>query len=275
MVACLRANRTAFRRAVFASVAIHIVVGALLVLALRIHPNSEPPAPGIDTRADVVVRLFDDGPSVEARVMEAPSPAVVAERPAAPEPEIGRLPHADSGPRTLPSEILAIISRSVARGRSRAFRRHSPFQRFTAHDDGKTVVYVLDCSGSMGEFDKPRARGTPCDPAARRGVRFQVVAYNSLARAIVSGTGALPATAANIELAESTILAQAAAGRSNHLEGIRVAARFRPDFIVLLTDADGLARDQFKAVLAALEKPTYICLAKVSASSVGAAQELR
>ena len=87
-------------------------------------------------------------------------------------------------PRTLPAEVLAVISRSVA---TRHIVSASPSAAIPAiHGTlkpGQLIVYVLDSSGSMGEFGKlalarsallATLRGQP------EGVRFQVIVYGSI-----------------------------------------------------------------------------------------------
>lgn len=107
------------------------------------------------------------------------------------------------------------------------------------------------------------------------GVRFQIVIYDGTARALFPGTECVPATAANIEAVAARLLDREAMGRSNHIVALQTAARFRPDAILLLTDAGGLGRDQLRAGLARLEKPAFVFLVRISASRIDPPIELR
>jgi hypothetical protein len=282
MVAPVRSNRVALRRAVIASAVLHVALAAGVVLVSRAKPESKPARPGIDTGADVVVRMFDATPALDARAPEPPMavPSTqTAEPRAVPVEETGGLrpPLATIVPRTLPGEMVAVISRSVA---SQHVAGASPAVRAIhgAMQPGQTVVYVLDCSGSMGEFGKlelARAALLATLRAQPDGVRFQVIAYNSTARPLAGNTGSVPATPANVAAVGDRLLTLEAKGRSSHSEAIRAAARFRPDVVVLLTDAEGLTLAQFKSALAPAGKAVAVYVAKATASAVGTPQELR
>jgi hypothetical protein len=286
MVAPVRSNRVAFRRAVLASVAVHVALAVVLVVVLRSRPDAKSPQPGIDTRADVVVRMFADEPSVATQTPQiAPSPAVE------PSESMGGLrpPLASPIAQSLPPELLAVI-RNSARAASSPISdpnvKHvagaSPVGSVAAIHGalkpGQVVVYVLDCSGSMGEFGKlalARAALVATLRGQPEGVRFQVISYNSTARAVLPGTMTLPATSANVSAAEAKSLALEANGRSDHAEAVRVATRYRPDVILLLTDAKELSLAQFKPALASAGKPILLSVATVTAAGVGTPQELR
>ncbi len=140
----------------------------------------------------------------------------------------------------------------------------------------QTVVYILDCSGSMGEFGKLGAARAALLATLRRQpgeVRFQVIAYNSTARALLLG-GLLPASALNLATTEAKLADLTATGRSNHVDAVRLAAALRPDVIVLLTDADDLSAAQFKSAFAG-GKAVPVCVAKVTGDGVGVPKELR
>ena len=279
MVASPRTSRVAFRRAVIASVAIHLAVAAALAILFRMQDQKPATTPGVDTGVDVVIRMFNDGPSPEARAPEAPATASPVEPIKPPGvPSEARPPLAGLAPQTLPAEVLAVISRSVA---SQHVAGSSPASSVLAiHGPlapGKSVAYVLDCSGSMGEFGKLQlARATLLATVRNQpeSVRFQLITYNSAARVLVPG-GCVPATAANIETVGAKVLLQDAKGRSNHVEAVRVAIQSRPDVILLLTDAEDLALAQFRPLLASAGKPIAIYVAKVTPSTVGTPQELR
>jgi len=142
---------------------------------------------------------------------------------------------------------------------------------------GQSVVYVLDCSGSMGEFGKlDVARAALVSTLHRQGgeVRFQVIAYNTTAKALLRGV-CVPATVANVTATETALATLKATGRSNHAEAIRSAVALNPDVIVLLTDADDLTLDKLKPRLAPGEKSVPLCLVLVTADGASVPRELR
>jgi von Willebrand factor type A domain len=283
MVAPVRTNRVAFRRAVAASVALHVALAAALVIALKSGRDAKPSQPGIDTRADeVVVRMSLDEPAITTQTPDVPPSPPKAE----PVEVTGGLrpPLASPIAQLLPAEALALIRRTgpvgpIADPNVKPAGTASAAARpiHGAMTPGQTVVYVLDGSGSMGEFGKFAAARAALVATLRRqpeGVRFQVIAYSGAARPLFPG-GCVPATPANVAAAEAKLLALEPAGRSNHAEAVRLAAGLRPDVILLLTDADDLSAAQFKSALAAAGKPIPVCVAKVTAYNVGTPQELR
>ena len=284
MVAPVRSNRVAFRRAVFASVALHVALSLAVFFFVRSRPEPKPAAPGIDTRADdVVMRFFADDTPIAIQPPDVPSSPASPESPAKQETTEAmgttRPPLATIVPRTLPPEMLAIIRRPAADPNVKPAGATSTAVPAIhgAMKSGQTIVYVLDCSGSMGEFGKlalARAALVATLRAQPEGVRFQVIAYNSTAR-VITGAGIVPATPANIDGAEAKILVCEAAGRSNHTAAVRVAVQSRPDVILLLTDAEDLAPAQFKPLLAGVNKPITLSVAKVTATGIQAPQELR
>lgn len=118
---------------------------------------------------------------------------------------------------------------------------------------GKSIVYVLDCSASMGRNGKLREAVTallaslePLTPE----VEFQVVAYNSFAERIsISGSTDLArATLENKRAVQERLAQLPAEGTSNHEEGLKNALRLNPSAIFLLTDADDLTGAQLIAI---------------------------
>jgi hypothetical protein len=284
MLAPLRSSRVLLHRAILASVLLHGLVAAFLALAVRSRAPTAPGSSRIDTGVDVVVRAFDLGPSLDGRPLDpAPPSAAIAPEPSAPDSrtaqpvEIGDTPHAWVPPQSLSAETLAIIARSVT-SHSVAGSTISAHLLHAAMRPGQSIVYVLDCSGSMGEHGKlalARAALIATLRAQSENVRFQVIVYDGAARPLIPGTSCVPATSANIEVAVSKLALQLARGRSNHAEALLAAIRFNPDAILILTDIDGLNRDQSRALLAQLGKSTYIGLSKVSAAGVEQSREIR
>jgi hypothetical protein len=143
----------------------------------------------------------------------------------------------------------------------------------------QTVVYVLDCSGSMGaagKFDRARAALVATLKQQPSTVRFQVIAYSGNAVPLLaSGREALPASEPNIRNATEKLATLEARGKSSHLEAVRAALAFRPDVIVILTDADDLTAAKLKPVLASESKAMLVCLGQVTAEGVQKPRELK
>lgn len=293
-----RANRTAFRRAVWASVALHAVAAVALVTFVS---RDERPAKevGIDTRAEASVRM--SMPEVEVEVAVAPPPlAAMPAQPATPRaaeppsipaqlpspPEPATLQAAvRPAPQFLPPEMLARIrltsgnpSPMIDTGVHQAAGTSESAAAPAIHGPlaaDRTVVYVLDCSGSMGaagKFDAARAALVSTLKAQPPGVRFAVIVYTGTASPLLAGTGtAHPATAANIRLATDALAKLEPRGASNHLGAVRAALAFRPDVVLMLTDADDLNASALKSVA----KSVPLCVGRVTAAGVQSPQELK
>ena len=142
-------------------------------------------------------------------------------------------------------------------------------------------MYLLDASGSMGEwgkFDAARAALIATLRLQPPTVRFQIVIYAGTARSPLRGGAgeALPATAANIDRAiEALQTLEPPTGRSNHLEGLRVALFFRPDVALFLTDGDDLPAARFRGLVKQAEKPATICIARATARGIAAQIEVK
>ena len=143
----------------------------------------------------------------------------------------------------------------------------------------QTVVYVLDCSGSMGAANKFVAARTALVATLRaqpETVRFQVIVYAGTARILLPSDGTAPAaTEANIRVAATKLAEVEPRGASNHPAAVRAALRFRPDVIFLLTDADDLTAAMLKPVLALAAKPVAVCVGQVTGKGVQRPRELR
>ena len=141
------------------------------------------------------------------------------------------------------------------------------------------VVYVLDCSGSMGaagKFDMARAALAATLKQQPATVRFQIIVYaGNAALLLVSGNDGLFASEANVRAAAAKLAALSARGKSNHLAAVSTALRFRPDLLLILTDADELTAAMFRPVLAAAAKPVVLWVGHVTADGVQRPRELK
>jgi hypothetical protein len=279
-----RIHRTALRRALLASVVLHVATAGVAVIVVRSQPTPTPVTRRIETGVDVVVRLFDAGPIVDtvgpditvAAPARLTAPPLSEPRPAPPS-ELARTPRALDLPRSLSHETLAAISRSVSARRVAASSPMVPALH-GARKPGRSVVYILDCSGSMGEHGKlelARSALLATLQGQSEGLLIQVIVYDGAARPLFPGTQCVPATAANIEFVAAKLGERQAVGRSNHIVALRAALQYHPDSVLLLSDTDGLNRDQLRAVLAKRQRTTSVYLARVTASMVQPPHELR
>ncbi len=109
----------------------------------------------------------------------------------------------------------------------------------------KSVVYVIDRSGSMGERGRLALARRELEASLRRlpeSTQFQVIPYNRRAEALrLSGTTSLvPATPDNVNQAARLLDGLEPEGGTEHLPALQQAIRLRPDVIYFLTDADDL-----------------------------------
>ena len=130
---------------------------------------------------------------------------------------------------------------------------------------GQTVVYVLDRSSSMGvdgllhrAIDALTASLDQLGPD----VRFQVVAYNGGTTSLSNDL--LPATPANVERAAHWLKGLPAEGQSRHKAGFQEALGWRPDALLLLTDADDLEWAEVRAISGMVRTPVTISAAVVT-----------
>jgi hypothetical protein len=279
-------SRSGFRRALWASAALHAVgAGALVALSHWVR-DREPAraAPGIRTTAEPQVRvaLAETDTAIE---VQAPSPAPAAPS-AAPAAQLPRGPVAVQVPRTLPPELLALLRKPasaepvggavtevpVAPGAanpttdahvkpaaaSTGAKGATPIHG--ALRPNQTVVYVLDSSGSMGAsgmFDAARAQLVATLTGQPGGVRFQVIAYAAQPTPLLASDGtALLMTEAHVRSAAQKLAALEPRGKSNHLAAVRAAVAFRPDVILVLTDSHDLTAAALKPVLAGATNAT-------------------
>jgi hypothetical protein len=117
----------------------------------------------------------------------------------------------------------------------------------------RTVVYVLDRSGSMGQQSAYRIACAEVIADLNHrppATEFQVVPYNSSAEPLcLNGSLRLsPATVANIEKAAALLAAQPATGWTDHLCGLRRGLLLAPDVLYLVTDADDLKPEDVRTI---------------------------
>jgi hypothetical protein len=127
---------------------------------------------------------------------------------------------------------------------------------------GQRVVYLLDSSGSMGEWGKfAAARDVLAATAAVQpeSVGVKVVVYAATAEV----------------LPHAALAAHTPVGRGDHLAGLRLALAQSPDFVVWVTDADDVPAAAVRAQLRRAGKPVTLFVARVGPNGVATPAEFR
>jgi hypothetical protein len=120
--------------------------------------------------------------------------------------------------------------------------------RLPVSSAAKSVVFVLDCSASMGIDDRfalARAQILACLRLLPSTARFQVVYYNSRAETVsLDGkTGLVPVNARNTEQLANALEEMVPEGGNNDETALRAALNLDADVVCLLTDADNLSKE--------------------------------
>jgi beta-lactamase regulating signal transducer with metallopeptidase domain len=126
---------------------------------------------------------------------------------------------------------------------------------FGARTKGRSVAYVIDCSGSM-------ALRNTLDVAKRELIagidrlpsyaKFMVICYSDTVKVLTDAAGhegLMPATAANKAGVRAQIAKIPPFGKSDHSKAIEAALKPKPDVVSLMTDADMLSDRDVDAIL--------------------------
>jgi hypothetical protein len=247
------------------AVAISLVVHACLAVLIPWVPT-----PADSSGIDVV----KDGQAVQAEREILISDIYEAE--AAPQERIvaaSPLPAAASDPDNMsgePSraekypEPASSASSAVSNGENESFgpaRLAGPAGTDSASSKGlfqvpgnaRSVVYVIDRSGSMGQHGRLALARRELELSLRtlpESARFQVVVYNRHAELLrVAGrTDLVRASAENISQATEQLDALVAEGGTDHLPALKQALLLHPDVIFFLTDADDLKPEDVRTL---------------------------
>jgi hypothetical protein len=125
---------------------------------------------------------------------------------------------------------------------------------------GKTVVYLLDCSSSMGPA-LSRAKAVLRESLKQLGpdAKFQLVAYNGGAETCFPASSV--ADTEHVTAAERWLENRIAEGRSDHLRGFREALAAKPDAVFVLTDADDFEAKEVKTLAAITPANVFVSAA--------------
>jgi len=265
MMPTFRPSRCRVFVAVAFSVALHGLV-SLSWLAVRDHA-------GVGTGA---IGTQVDGPDDEETVFVLRDPP--RPRPAITPPKAADVGPQRSEPVVLPPAVIAPTAPGpTANGVTQTGDSTANAESLPKSGDGlplhgklkpgTSVVYLIDCSSSMGPDGRLQAAAASVKaslPTLGTDVRFQLVAYNG-------GTGQLGAELLhadpdNMSRAGRWLDALEAEGRSDHRAGFRDALAFRPDVVYLLTDADDFDQSETRAIRSLVRKPLMLNVVIVGGS---------
>lgn len=235
--------------------------GARAATPPALFPVVAPPAGQETTSAKPIVPLFSQAAfsqtptprSVLEEGQRALSPVVApppAEGPSNSKPIVPRFSQATPSPALFPPPLPGegpLGSQGGGNGAGGAISFFGVAAR------GKSVVYVLDRSISMGLSGALAAMGRELSASLDRlpeDAHFQVVFYNRHAERLrVAGrTDLLPASKTNKQEVARLLESLKAEGSTEHLPALKLALSLQPDVIYFLTDADDLRGEHVRAV---------------------------
>jgi len=245
---------SAFGRAGMLSLGMHaaVVYGTYLGLGGRGTPTSV----GAPTRSasliqDVAVVMLAEPEPKSAPALPQPAPPAPLPQPVA----VTQSPL--STPPPLPRSMMELPvpdARPVAHAEPVKVPSTSPAVAhasgsvmptfFSVRAQGKSIVYVIDRSSSMGidgRFNRAREQVIASLRQLPADARFQVIAYDRTAVTLRLGDGGMAAaTPANVEAAAAALAAMREEGATDHVRALKTALLLRPEVIYFLTDEDDL-----------------------------------
>jgi hypothetical protein len=242
---------SAFGRAGMLSLGLHAAVFCGLYFDLG--GSGTPTAVGAPTRSGGV--SHDVGVVTLAIPEVRPQPVPTPPSPPAPLPQPvvtaqttlpAPPPLPQSIARNLPADVRPAAHVGPAAASSPAAHSSGPraVTFFAVPAQGKSIVYVIDRSSSMGidgRFDRAREQVIASLRQLPADARFQVIAYDRTALALdIGGRGLAVATPANVETAAAALAAMFPEGATDHVRALRQALLLRPEVIYFLTDEDDL-----------------------------------
>jgi hypothetical protein len=122
---------------------------------------------------------------------------------------------------------------------------------FQVDVQAQKLVYVIDCSSSMGLHGALAAACREVDASLARlppTAAFQIIVYNRTPRILCPAgfAGLLPATEPNRRLALQRLEQELPEGGTAHLPALRLALSLQPEVIFFLTDADDLNEEDLR-----------------------------
>jgi hypothetical protein len=230
------------------SIGLHLLAAGLCWWGFtQFSPAEVTEPPEIDTRVGNV-----DEPTIEVSWIDVD---VAPPRRPAPKPQppsVAPTTDATPSPPAAPAPIWspaapapAVPAGNASAGESTGHASGATTSFFEVPSQGRSVVYVIDRSCSMGEGGRlERARRELLASLGRlpATARFQIIAYNRHAESLSGSRRAelLPATDENKVLAARFLAGLVAEGSTGHAEALHKALFLQADVIYFLTDADDL-----------------------------------
>ncbi len=144
---------------------------------------------------------------------------------------------------------------------------------------GKSVVYILDRSTSMGltreTFDAARAATLGSVVALPEDATFQVIAYGGAAERMLPSRGLLKKSDRLCEALSEALDGLKPEGESRHDRALRAALPLGADVLVFITDAGDDELDALRPILKGHGKPVAVSVVRVQAGRVSAPQAFR
>jgi hypothetical protein len=131
---------------------------------------------------------------------------------------------------------------------------------FEIRDRARSVVYAIDCSGSMAlrnALDVAKRELLASLDQLPPEARFAVIFYNLEARILSDDQGhqgLMAATAANRKRVQSQVTEVKPDGGTDHMTALRAALALKPEVVFLLTDADLVTNGDVDEILAEMGK---------------------
>jgi hypothetical protein len=140
----------------------------------------------------------------------------------------------------------------------------------------KSVVFVVDCSASMGQEDRldiARRQLVALLKQMGSGTRFQVVFYSHSPRRF-AGEGLIAVTDGMVAYLDQFMLRIEPEGENDHLAALRDAISLEPEMICLLTDADDLTLREVREITTVNRGRCRICAVTIGSSPREAMRQL-
>lgn len=122
---------------------------------------------------------------------------------------------------------------------------------FPVPAEARSVVYVLDSSGSMGQQGRLALAEQEVVRSVGRlsaAVRFQIIAYNRQMKFLVGAGGLQSAALDRLSEVKGRLNQLVPEGGTDHFQALRQALLLRPEVIFFLTDADDLKPEDIRAL---------------------------
>lgn len=252
-------NRYGWKPALGVSIVLH--AGAVLGLTVLFGDRAPGPSPAAVHLGGSLILAGDDGETYLLATSdgeESSAPLAPAAMPPAPveEPTVSSPPQAivgppasiGSSPASLPGAPAPGGSGPAGEGQRAGAGATTHF--FGVEARGTSVVYLIDCSASMGLNRRLAAARRELLTSLLRlppTARFQVIVYHSHAAPLLPARpdwlAPTPETLRQVAEAVRTLNAE---GKTEHTPALRRALALQPDVLFFLTDADDLTAEQLR-----------------------------